>query len=95
MDYLFLHCWQVPTLWYLSLSLMGFSRIHPQTIRDVLVAWRRRLKKSWVLGVWKLMPLAIWWSTWKEWNGQIFEGKARAIDDFKLFFDKEKKDIFH
>ena len=32
------------------------------------------------------MPLAIWWSTWKKRNGRIFEGKARAIDDFKLYF---------
>ena len=32
------------------------------------------------------MPLGIWCSTSKERNGRIFEGKARAIDDFKLYF---------
>ena len=52
----------------------------------------KKVNKSWVLGVWKLMPLAIWWSTWKERNGWIFEGKARAIDDFKLYFLRSPHD---
>jgi len=60
---------------------MGVSWVQPQTIRDVLVVWRRRLKKRWVVGVWKLIPLAILWSTWKDRNDQIFDGKARTIDD--------------
>ena len=42
------------------------------------MAWRRKLKKSWILGVCKLMSLAIWWTTWKERNCWIFVGKARA-----------------
>ena len=32
-----------------------------------------------------MIPLAIWWSTWKERNDRIFEGKVGAIDDFKLY----------
>jgi len=43
---------------YLSLSLIVISWVQPHTIRDVLMEWRRRLNKSWVLEVWKLMPLA-------------------------------------
>jgi len=35
---------------------MGFSWVQPKRRREVLVAWRRRLKKRWVIGVWKLMP---------------------------------------
>ena len=64
------------------ISLMGVSWVRPQTIRDVLVAWRRRLRESWILGVWKLIPLAIWWSTWMGKNCLIFEGKART--QFKI-----------
>jgi len=29
-------------------------------VKDVLVAWRRRLKKCWVHGIRKLVSLAIW-----------------------------------
>jgi len=36
-------------MWHLPLSLTGISWLQPQTRRDVLVAWRRRLKNSWAL----------------------------------------------
>ena len=41
---------------------------------------------SWVLGVWKLMPLAIWWGTRRERNCQIFEVEAGSFQDFKRYF---------
>ena len=76
-DHLPVHCRSASWLWHLSLSLMLVSRVQPPLVRDVVVAWRRRLKKElgWVLGICKLTPLVIWWSTWKERNCQIFEGK--------------------
>jgi len=52
----------------------------------MLVTWGRRLKKSEVHGIWKLVPLAIWWCTWKERNRRIFEGKGSSLQDFKLYF---------
>jgi len=55
---------------------MGISWVKPFNVKDVLVAWRRRLKKGWVHGIWKLIRLAIWWCTWKERNRRIFEGKS-------------------
>jgi len=56
-DHLFLHCQWVSSLWLLSLSLMGVSWVQPSNVKAVLVAWRRRLKKSRVHGIWKLVPL--------------------------------------
>jgi len=40
---------------------MGVSWVQPSNVRVVVVAWKRRMKKSWILGVWKMVPLAIWW----------------------------------
>ena len=57
-----------------------------QTIRDVFVACRRKLKKSCALGVCKVTLLAIWLSTWKERNDWIFEGKAWTIQNFNHYF---------
>jgi len=65
---------------------MGISWVQPSNVRDVVVAWRRRMKKSWVLGVWNMIPLAIWWATWKERNRRIFEDKILSFQDFKLYF---------
>ena len=68
------------------LSLMGISWVQPSNVRDVVVAWRRRMKKSWVIGVWNIVPLAIWWATWKERNHGIFEDKILSCQDFKFCF---------
>ena len=85
-DHLFLLCHWASTLWSLALSLMGISWVQPSNVKDVLVAWRRRLKKCWVYGIWRLIPLAIWWCTWKERNRRIFEGKALSLQNFRLSF---------
>jgi len=33
-----------------------------------------------------MVPLAIWWATWKERNGRIFEDNALSFQDFKFHF---------
>jgi len=50
-------------LGFISFYLMGISWVQPSNVRNVVVAWRRRMKKSWVLGVWNMVHLAIWWAT--------------------------------
>ena len=32
-----------------------------------------------------MIPLAIWWATWKERNHRIFEDKTLSLQDFKLY----------
>jgi len=65
---------------------MGISWVHPSKVKDVLAAWRRRMKKCLALDVWKMIPLAIWWTTWKDRNRRIFEGIDLSLQDFKLYF---------
>jgi len=64
-DDLFVHYHWAFSLWLLSLSLMGVSWVRPSNVKDILVAWRRRLKKSSVFRIWKLVHLSIWQSSWK------------------------------
>jgi len=66
--------------------MMGVSWVQPWKVIDVLVAWRRRTEKCPTLSVWNLMPLAIWWSVWKERNRRIFEGKELSLLNFKFYF---------
>ena len=65
---------------------MGVSWVQPWKVKDVLIGWRRRMKKCLAFGVWNLIPLTIWWSVWKERNRRIFEGKDLSLHDFKLYF---------
>ena len=64
---------------------MGISWVQSSNVKDVFVAWRRRLKKCWVHGIWKLIPIAIWWCMWKERNHRIFDNKALSLQDLKLY----------
>jgi len=62
-------------LWIISFCIVGWAQ--PPNVRDVVVARKKRMKKSWKLGSWSLqygslLRLAIWWATWKEENGHIF-----------------------
>ena len=37
---------------------MSVGWVQPFLVKDVVVAWRRRMEKSRVCGVWKMIPLA-------------------------------------
>ena len=71
-DHLFIHHHWVSSIWHLSLSLMSVRWAQPFSVRDVVVPWRRRMKKRSVGGLWKMIPSSTWWCTWKETTGQIF-----------------------
>ena len=47
-DHLFIHCTGVSGLWHLSCVLLGVDWVQPHTCREVLMAWRRRLKRGWL-----------------------------------------------
>ena len=64
---------------------MGVSWVQPFTVKDVLVTWRRRMKKCLAFGVWKMIHLAIWTAS-KERDKRIFEGIDLFSQDFKLHF---------
>jgi len=84
--HLLVHCHWASSLWQLGLSMLGVSWVQPGKVKEVLVAWRRRMKKCLAFGVWKLIPLAIWWPVWKERNRSLFEGKDLSLHEFKLYF---------
>jgi len=35
---------------------MGVNWVQTSSVKDVVVAWRRRMKNSWVSCVWKMIP---------------------------------------
>jgi len=44
------------------------------------------MKESWGLGAWSMVPLAIWWVTWKDKNSRIFEDKVLSFQDLRSIF---------
>lgn len=47
------------SLGFISLAfihlLLGFSFVQSSSVKDVMVAWRRRMKNTWVSDVWKMI----------------------------------------
>jgi len=67
---------------------MGVNWVQLSSVKDVEVAWRRRMKNTWVSYVCKMIHLTIWWCTSKERNHQIFEDKAFVLSKFQaLLFE--------
>ena len=67
-DHLLVRYWSVSLVWHLYLLFIGFGYVQPPNVKDRLVALRRRMKKSRVHRVWKMVPFAIWWATSNERN---------------------------
>ena len=63
---------------------MGVSWVQPLKIKDVLVAWRRWMKKCWTFGGWKMIPWLF--GGLLERNHRIFEGKDVPFQGFKPYF---------
>ena len=74
--------WALAFIFLITRGQLGVTSYHQECVD----AWTRKIKRGWFLGIWKLIPLAIWWSTWKERNQRIFAGKARSYQDSKLYF---------
>ena len=85
-DHLFIHCTGVSGLWHLACLLLGVDWVQPHTGREVLMAWRRRLKRGWLQDIWRMIPLAIWWSIWKERNQRIFEARLDLTKSLNFTF---------
>jgi len=62
---------------------MGVLWIQPFFAKDLTVAWRRRMTKSWVCGVWKMIPSAIWLCIGKKKNRRIFYGQSFILARFR------------
>ena len=45
-DHFLIHCHWASFLWHLSLSLKGASSVQPCSVKDVVMAWRRRMKDN-------------------------------------------------
>jgi len=54
-------------------------------VEDVVVAERRRMKKSWVLGISNMVPTAIWWGNSEGEKSTDFSGQSYALSTAKHY----------
>ena len=82
-DHIMLHCPKASLLWQLVFALFHVQWVMHSSVRGVLLSWNscsicKKRKKAW-----KVAPLCIFWSIWKE---KSFEDKESSNQTIKSSF---------
>ncbi|XP_057452783.1 uncharacterized protein LOC130744629 [Lotus japonicus] len=77
--HLLLHCDFMWGLWSRVLCREGVAWCVPATVLGLLQEWETLRSESDV-GLWKVVPYALTWSTWLARNGLIFKGEEVAVE---------------
>ena len=80
-DHLFLHCSVALSIWGFFLKECGVSWCFPGSLAMVFGAWRGTRLVGNGLFLWRIIPLSMLRSIWKERNGRIFNSKESSLED--------------
>ena len=74
-DHLFWHSLKASTLWQLVCAIFHIQWVMHSSVKRVLLSWNgvpvsKKKKKAW-----KVTPLCIFWSIWRERNRRVFEDR--------------------
>jgi len=83
-NHLFLHCTYTLKLRRIFLSLKGISWTMPRKVSEALKSWEEAGVHAKNRNRWRIIPAAIWWSTWKERNSRCFESIENSLQKVKL-----------
>ena len=84
--HLLLHCSVVSPLWDIIFSLFGISWVFPKTVKETLLNWKGSFVGKKGSMIWKLIPLCIFLTVWKERNRIAFKNGSLAIQRLKHSF---------
>jgi hypothetical protein len=79
-DHLLLHCEVTHALWCNIFSQLGLSWVMPSSVLDLCACWcssgRTRSDVAW-----KMVPICIFWTIWRERNNRCFEYLKSSIEE--------------
>jgi len=83
-NHLFIHCRVTEKLWQVFFNLRGISWSMPRHTSEALTRWNREGNLSDHKERWKIVPVCIWWTIWRERNQRCFENKSIPFQSLKL-----------
>ena len=78
-DHLLLHCEVDHALWCNMFSRLGLSWVMPSSVLDLCVCWCSSGRTRSAV-VWKMVPICIFWSIWRERNNRYFEDLESSME---------------
>jgi hypothetical protein len=72
-NHLLLHCEVARTLWSVLFTLFGVKWVMNGRVLDLLAGWKGQRGNKMVMEVWRMAPLCLMWTIWRERNAQCFE----------------------
>jgi hypothetical protein len=78
-----LHCEVAMEVWNMVCQLFGVMWVMSGSVTDLLGSWRTQKSNRTVLQTWRMVPLCVMWSIWRERNARNFEDCKLGILELK------------
>jgi hypothetical protein len=78
-DHILLHCDVASALWNNIFSRFGISWVMPRSVLDLVACWWK-FGRSRSTTTWKMVPICIFWSIWRERNLRCFENLESSLE---------------
>jgi hypothetical protein len=72
-NHLLLHCEVAGTLWSVLFTLFGVKWAMNGRVIDLMACWKGQRGNKMVMEVWRMAPLCLMWTIWREKNSRCFE----------------------
>jgi hypothetical protein len=83
-NHLLLHCDGTSALWSALFNRFGLLWVMPRRVIDLCACWWTCERMSVVL--WKMVPICLFWTIWREKNNRNFEDLERSLEDILSSF---------
>ncbi|KAJ9705268.1 hypothetical protein PVL29_003364 [Vitis rotundifolia] len=85
-DHFLIHCSKAKVLWELIFALFGVTWVLPSSVKETLLGWNGSFVGKKHQKVWKVAPLCLFWTIWKERNRITFENEEFLVQKLKISF---------
>jgi hypothetical protein len=87
-NHLLLHCEVACTLWNVIFTLFDVKWVMNGRVLDLMACWKGQRGNKMVMKVWRMAPLCLMWTIWKERNARCFEDKELTMAELSNRFLK-------
>ena len=85
-DHILLHSAKRRIIWQLIFTLFGVSWVLPSLVKETPLGWHRSFLGEGRKKPWKVAPLCIFWTVWKERNMLAFDNAELTVQRMKNSF---------